>query len=164
MKAENLTKLAEAVGINRSQFTRWQKKPGFPKKGSKGYDVAEVQKWIEANITRRQPRKKLQDDPAKNAGDTDWGDMASKRAQKLEEEIEKLRLHNEQKRGQLIDRKTVLESFERIGEFIRKTILNSGLDKIQQDKIFEKFDTEQSRLLSAIIEDIESELPETDET
>ena len=166
-QVKTITEAARQIGMARSQLSRILAKPDAQKKGKKGYDVEAIAKYIEANITPRPTRRKKPEpeisEPKPEPEAIDWESMAAKKAEKLNEEVEKLRLHNERTRGELIDRRTVLQSFERIGEFIRKQIINSGLDKIQQDKIFEALDRESDRLLSGIIEDLESQLPEADE-
>lgn len=166
-QVKTISEAARQIGMARSQLSRILAKPDAPKKGKKGYDVEAIAKYVEANITPRPTRRKKPDPDITQAKpeteSIDWESMAAKKAEKLNEEVEKLRLHNERTRGELIDRATVISSFERIGEFIRKNITSSGLDKIQQDKIFEALDRESDKLLSGIVAELEEQLPEADE-
>lgn len=172
-----MSELARHLGEHRTHLSRVLKRPDAPEKGPDGYEVEEVRQFLASTVIRRgkqgkkaKPPNAPKPDPIpqpeqKPSGDVeiDWGEMALMKAEKLAEEVEKLKLHNQQKRGDLIDRPTVIQAFENVGDIIRKTIINSGLDKIQQYRIFEALDRESDRILSAIIGELEEQLPETGE-
>ena len=174
MRTSNVSEIARQIGENRAHLDRVLRRPDAPEKGPEGYDIEEVRQYFASTVVKRgkqgKKAKHPKPDPTpqpeqKPAGDIeiDWGEMALMKAEKLAEEVEKLKLHNQQKRGELIDRPTVIQAFENVGDIIRKTIINSGLDKIQQDRIFEALDRESDRLLSAIVGELEEQLSETGE-
>lgn len=43
-------KLAVAVGVARETVEDWSIRPGFPKKTARGYNVAKVEEWRDANV------------------------------------------------------------------------------------------------------------------
>jgi hypothetical protein len=177
MRIKTVSELARHLGEHRTHLSRLLKRPDAPDMRYDGYDVEEIRQFVASTVIKRgkqgeksKPPQDAKPDPTpqqdqKPAGDIeiDWGEMALMKAEKLAEEVEKLKLHNQQKRGELIDRPTVIQAFENVGDIIRKTIINSGLDKIQQDRIFEALDRESDRLLSAIVGELEEQLPETGE-
>lgn len=82
--------LAECMGMSRQAlYARWMKKPGFPKKGERGWNVEECHQYIQGE--RGQGFRKDQE-------------LAKLEKEKLQANIEQIKVKTGKMRGELIDR------------------------------------------------------------
>jgi hypothetical protein len=145
--AQNITELAEILGVPRKTIYEWRRRPGSPGTEKGKIPISEWIQFAESRQSRGSESKSQSD----------------LNQEKIQAQIDNLVIKNQKMLSELIDRKTVIRFLESMGEVLRKVISQSGLDRHSQDKIYEQMETESQRVLRGLEENDSNELQETDE-
>lgn len=140
--AHNMTALAKAIGISRKTLYEWNAREDSPNITNKRR--IEIQPWLDyAESVGCLTKSDTGDNQEPVEQIKDAGLL---RVKKLEEEVKKLEITNAIKAGELMPIADVIDIFSQFADEWKKTIENSGLDKIEKDKCFKSLQMASERI------------------